>query len=61
MFLAVSNPRLGDVILRKMGVARSEKQTERLEHKLITMCKLGLSNGSTLTRTERRETAFYYR
>eukprot|EP00966_Prymnesium_polylepis_P140994 3255793-Prymnesium_polylepis.1 len=42
-----------------MRVARSEKQAERLEHKLITVCKLGLSNGSALTRTEGRETAFY--
>jgi hypothetical protein len=42
----------------KMRVARSEKQTERPTHKLITVCKFGLCNGSALARPEGPETAF---
>ena len=58
LILAVLSP-LGDMRdPEKMRVARSEKQTERLAHKLITVCKFGLCNGSALARPEGPETAF---
>ena len=50
LILAVVSP-LGDMrdcVQSKMRVARSEKQTERPAHKLITVCKFGLCNGSAL-------------
>ena len=58
LILAVLSP-LGDMRdPEKMRVARSEKQTERPAHKLITVCKFGLCNGSALARPEGPETAF---
>ena len=48
LILAVLSP-LGDMRdPEKMRVARSEKQTERPAHKLITVCKFRLCNGSAL-------------
>ena len=43
----------------KMRVARSEKQTQRPTHKLITACKFGSCNGSALVRHGVPETAIY--
>ena len=43
----------------KMRVARSEKQTQRPTHKLITACKFGSCNGSALVRHGGPETAIY--
>ena len=59
LILAVSS-HLGDMRdHEKMRVARSEKQTQRPTHKLITAYKFGSCNGSALARRGVPETAFY--